>query len=197
MAAVTKYQNGQSVIVANFGVFGAGTRNVVEAKIVCAVGEKYKVRIGSNGKSAVTQYLKEMYVDVSRIYPLTIEEVQELILISEELIKTYQLQDLARLYKRYPFIISERQIKKLIRKFNKDWHDLSHMEPNRLWNAFQAQVKCNLFGSKVNKWNLVRALILPLREENVANEMRSRFERSIKAGEYSESVAKDLKFLLS
>eukprot|EP01040_Poterioochromonas_malhamensis_P015131 gene15131-16886_t len=197
MTAVTKYQNGQSVIVANFGVFGAGTRNVVEAKIVCAVGEQYKVRIGSHGKSDVTQYLTEIYVDASRIYPLTIEEVQELILISEELIKTYQLQDLAHLYKRYPFIISEKRMKKLIKKFNKDWQDLSHMEPNRLWNAFQAQVKCNLFGSKVNKWNLVRALILPPREENVANEMRSRFERSIKAGEYSKAVTKDLKFLLS
>lgn len=197
MSVVTKYQNGQSVIVANFGVFGQGPAHVVEAKIVCAVGEAYKVRIGSHGKSSVTQYLREMDVDASRIYPLTMEEVQELTLISEELIKTYQLQDLAHLYQRYPFIISEKRIKKLIRKFNKDWHDLSHMEPNRLWNAFQAEVKCNLFGSKVNKWNLVRALILPPREENVANEMRSRFERSIMAGEYSESVAKDLKFLLS
>ncbi len=137
-----------------------------------------------------------MNVNVSRIFPLTIGEVNGLVTLREELIRAYEYQELARLYIQFPLIISEKQNKMLAETLNKDWRELTHMEPDRIWNAFHAQDRFNLFGSQVDKWNLVRALILPPREEDVWNEMVTRFLAGIDAGEYSESVATELNVLL-
>eukprot|EP00599_Poterioochromonas_sp_BG-1_P000294 CAMPEP_0173150806 /NCGR_PEP_ID=MMETSP1105-20130129/11187_1 /TAXON_ID=2985 /ORGANISM="Ochromonas sp., Strain BG-1" /LENGTH=203 /DNA_ID=CAMNT_0014066027 /DNA_START=58 /DNA_END=669 /DNA_ORIENTATION=+ len=202
MAEIIQYQPGQPVIVANFGVFGpaatgnngirnTGTRDVVEAQIVKVLGDKCKVSIGRQ-----KNFLVKMNVNVGRIFPLTIGKVNGLVTLREELIKTYEYQELAGLYIQYPFIISEKQNKMLAETFNKDWRELTHMEPNRLWNAFHAQDRFNLFDSQVNKLDLVRALILPPREEDVRNEMVTRFRAGIDAGEYSESVANELNVLL-
>eukprot|EP01040_Poterioochromonas_malhamensis_P007512 gene7512-8107_t len=202
MAEVIQYQLGQTVIVATFGVFGpaatdenglrnTGARDVVEARIVQVLGDKCKVSIGGHKNS-----LAKMNVDVGRIFPLKIGEVNELVSRREKLIRAYEYQELAGLYIQFPFIISEKQNKMLAETFNKDWRELTLMEPDRLWNAFHAQDRFNLFGSQVNKWNLVRALILPPREEYVRNEMVTRFRAGIDAGEYSESVATELNVLL-